>query len=216
MTTTAETVRPLAHGEQRDRSGHCICQACKDKHAARVRQRYRALAKPNEKPGRWPVCLPRGRQTWLLARSCIECGVFKMAENFQRSPGKYGSNCSACRWTALARDHKWSPERTRAYFDGKKDEFSEKRAIRYRENRDSELQRSTAHAKKLNEATIPSARRSAESLQWTGPELELVATRDDLTVSELASMLGRTYYAVTRKRCEVRSGKGMEPIIAGV
>lgn len=36
--------------------------------------------------------------------------------------------------------------------------------------------------------------------QWTGADLELIVTRTDLSVTELAAMLGRTYYAVRSAR----------------
>lgn len=39
---------------------------------------------------------------------------------------------------------------------------------------------------------------------WTGAELEIVATRDDLSRVELARMLGRTVYAVSGARTRVR------------
>jgi len=40
--------------------------------------------------------------------------------------------------------------------------------------------------------------------EWTGPELEIVATRDDLSVVEQATLLGRTARAVQKARDRVR------------
>lgn len=48
------------------------------------------------------------------------------------------------------------------------------------------------------------ARASRNGYVWTGAELELLATRDDLTRHELAEMLGRTFAAVTLKRAQVK------------
>lgn len=54
-------------------------------------------------------------------------------------------------------------------------------------------------------------------LQWTGPELELVATRTDLTHAELARMLGRTVAGVAAARHRVindpktRNAAGVRP-----
>ena len=39
---------------------------------------------------------------------------------------------------------------------------------------------------------------------WTGPEMELVA-RDDLTVTEVAQMIGRTFHAVSHARSALRA-----------
>lgn len=47
-------------------------------------------------------------------------------------------------------------------------------------------------------ATIETAYRSG--YRWTGAELELVATRTDLTIEQLAKMLGRTAFAVRDAR----------------
>ena len=45
--------------------------------------------------------------------------------------------------------------------------------------------------------SLESATRSG--VQWTGPEMELLARRD-LTARQIAGMLGRTYYAVANAR----------------
>ncbi len=44
-----------------------------------------------------------------------------------------------------------------------------------------------------------------KGLYWTGPEVELV-DRDDMTLSEMAVMLGRTYAAVVEMRSKLRRG----------
>lgn len=41
--------------------------------------------------------------------------------------------------------------------------------------------------------------------QWTGAEMEIVATRDDLTLTQLARMLGRSRAGVTYARNRVRN-----------
>lgn len=53
-----------------------------------------------------------------------------------------------------------------------------------------------------NEATRPNA--SRWGYLWTGPELELVYTRNDLSPEQLARMLGRTKSAVESARTAVR------------
>lgn len=50
--------------------------------------------------------------------------------------------------------------------------------------------------------TLPTATKSGQ--HWTGPEME-VAMREDLTVTEIAKMLGRTYKAVAARRALCRS-----------
>lgn len=57
---------------------------------------------------------------------------------------------------------------------------------------------------RLQAESAKTARRSGG--RWTGPELELVA-RDDLTVSELAERLGRTFHAVSHVRAALRDPK---------
>jgi hypothetical protein len=41
-------------------------------------------------------------------------------------------------------------------------------------------------------------------LQWTGPELE-IASRADLSASDVARMLGRSYWAVTNIRKKLKN-----------
>lgn len=55
--------------------------------------------------------------------------------------------------------------------------------------------------KRVQDETADHAHR--RGYQWTGPELEL-ASRDDLTSSEVARMLGRTYSAVKNKRAALK------------
>jgi hypothetical protein len=53
-----------------------------------------------------------------------------------------------------------------------------------------------------NAASVAAAAKHGQ--EWTGPELETVATRDDLSVKELAAMLGRSLAAVRSMRHKVR------------
>lgn len=57
------------------------------------------------------------------------------------------------------------------------------------------------HEKKVKSETAPGARNARK--EWTGPELELAA-RDDLSVTEIARRLGRTYAAVAVIRHKIR------------
>lgn len=54
-----------------------------------------------------------------------------------------------------------------------------------------------AYSHRRNDLSRDSAHRSG--YEWTGPELE-IASRDDLSASEVAAMLGRTIWAVQRQR----------------
>jgi len=57
---------------------------------------------------------------------------------------------------------------------------------------------------KLRERNDLARRRAGRHhYQWTGPELE-VASREDLTMAEIATLLGRTIYAVRHKRRALR------------
>jgi len=53
------------------------------------------------------------------------------------------------------------------------------------------------------EETLPTASRYGQ--QWTGPEMELIVTRRDLTLVQLAKMLGRTRHAVSTARSRATS-----------
>jgi hypothetical protein len=82
------------------------------------------------------------------------------------------------------------------------------------------------HALYLHDPKAPglrTARRQARTLEqakrhrymWTGPELE-IAARSDLTVQQIALMLGRTYYAVRGMRWLVRQGDPRKAFLAGL
>ena len=74
-----------------------------------------------------------------------------------------------------------------------------------RENRETYREQALGHDRRRLAAaqarTTDNARR--RGYVWTGPELE-IAARDDLTVAEIARMLGRTYYAVVTARHRIR------------
>lgn len=61
--------------------------------------------------------------------------------------------------------------------------------------------RSSQSQRQSQAVSLQSARR--RGFVWTGPDMELVM-RDDLTLAELASMLGRTYASVAAMRTKVR------------
>lgn len=56
--------------------------------------------------------------------------------------------------------------------------------------------------RRRNEASREGAGKSGQV--WTGPELEIVATRTDLSTRDLAAMLGRTIASVSTKRSLVQ------------
>lgn len=55
---------------------------------------------------------------------------------------------------------------------------------------------------RIQQSTLTTAERSGQP--WTGPELEVIATRDDLSSSQLAKQLGRTYHATRLMRLKLR------------
>lgn len=59
-----------------------------------------------------------------------------------------------------------------------------------------------AHREWMDEVAVslPAPRRYAP---WTGPELEIIA-RDDLSITEMARLCGRTYGATSRARRKIR------------
>ena len=59
-----------------------------------------------------------------------------------------------------------------------------------------------ARARQAQAESLKSATRNGS--RWTGPEMELVA-REDLTVTQVAAMTGRTYNAVSNARQALRS-----------
>lgn len=67
--------------------------------------------------------------------------------------------------------------------------------------REAKKQDRAIHTGKLQRKSLAGARRGG--YQWTGPELELAA-RDDLTISEIAARLGRSYTAITVIRSKLK------------
>lgn len=88
-----------------------------------------------------------------------------------------------------------------------REKASGRSAERYSQNRDAVIRQIREAAILLQNGTIDQAHRNGAT--WTGPELELLITRDDLSHSDLALMLGRTYYAVARKRNQLRREQGL-------
>lgn len=111
----------------------------------------------------------------LLARTCGDCGDLKPGSAFPPNKGGYrDSTCYACR------------------------------GARHRVTRSDEQhahERVQARARlKVKQAATVAAEPRHHGDDWTGPELELLATRPDLPVTELALMLGRTYFATAQQR----------------
>lgn len=72
---------------------------------------------------------------------------------------------------------------------------------RYAAERDEVLKQMRESTTRLQAMTATAPRNGYE---WTGPELELLLTRDDLSNFELARHLGRTYYATCSKRNQLK------------
>lgn len=114
----------------------------------------------------------------IVARTCPWCVRFLGAQHFNRnSAGYFDKVCSACR-AAKARSNP-----------------------RYRRVQSSSS--ATIHAR-LQSASQGSAQR--HGAEWTGLDLE-IAARADLSVSEIASMLGRSYYSVVTMRRAARASE---------
>jgi len=64
--------------------------------------------------------------------------------------------------------------------------------------REAHVARTTGQRRRRQVETVPTARNHGN--QWTGAELEIVVTRTDLSLAELANLLGRTRYAVASAR----------------
>lgn len=69
----------------------------------------------------------------------------------------------------------------------------------WREAQDPERLKAVDLQSKLQHRAKTRAKANRHGFQWTGPELE-VAARSDLTIAEVALMLGRTYDAVCNAR----------------
>lgn len=143
-----------------------------------------------------------------------------MAEEGQEKPGvkthgvsgyKRGCRCEKCRVAKRARNKEEYEKRLRAAeADGASFEHgyagfthrgcrcevccSAKAVERMAPSRQPGRRRRNA---KRNGQTLEQAVRWGR--EWTGPELELAA-RTDLTVRQIARMIGRSYYAVSTKR----------------
>jgi hypothetical protein len=92
-------------------------------------------------------------------------------------------------------------ERERRYRAANRDAVSERDRRRKAANRERDNERDRRRRATVQAETTDAARR--HGYVWTGPELEIVA-RDDLTVKQIALMLGRTYTAVEKARERIR------------
>lgn len=68
----------------------------------------------------------------------------------------------------------------------------------------------SSKARRINRDSVRRAGR--HGLQWTGAELEILCSRDDLTARALAALLGRSIYAVKKMQQRVR----VEPLLHSI
>ena len=115
----------------------------------------------------------------LLARTCRACGLLLSGSAFTLD-GRDGR-----------RDHKCTACRHRAY--NKTATESARQKMR---------DRTAAFVASEQRRTLDAANR--HGYVWTGPELEFLATRPELTTAEQALALGRSYAAVAHKRRALR------------
>lgn len=201
-------------------SGGCRCDLCRaaaqkwraarkeraEKHHAERADEHRECGvcgatfsrRADEEPARWErrrVCSKRCAtdlarpQRWsadpwavgtrtLLARTCVTCGILRPGDGYPHTgTGNRSRACTTCRGRAY-----------RAGLTG--------------DARDDWLSRASRRGRRINSESQEFAVRSG--YQWTGPELELVATRRDLAVAELARMLGRSHAAVASQRQRIQ------------
>ena len=91
----------------------------------------------------------------------------------------------------------WNRERLRKEREANPGRNAQYQAKFRERNPGAGLEKRQLFARSKAEETRTVAIRAGQ--EWTGPEMELVS-RDDLTVTEIAKMLGRTYAAVTYRR----------------
>lgn len=114
-----------------------------------------------------------GKASWhrirLIAKTCTHCGVLKMAEEFS-SNGKGISWCKPC---------------------------TSRQANRYRTGENRDPVKAKAAADRFRNAVQTKTLKTADNWgsQWT-PEQERVAMDPNLTMTEKAIKLGRTYKAI--------------------
>lgn len=138
---------------------------------------------------------------------CDECKAFKAAQ-----AKRYYESNKAKVLKSQSRRYQANAERIleeqKAYRASNAEQISERNKRRYEDNREIVLakQRDSyqrdprvkrERGRMFNLKTEGTAHR--KGVQWTGPELE-IASRADLSVTEIAELLGRTYCAVVSKR----------------
>jgi len=131
-------------------------------------------------------------------KKCTRCGEFKSGADFTiyRSSDGYLyliSRCKPCMVIVGAEYKKINTSYAEAHAEGQK---GNKRAW----------------AAKHIHTTLETA--TNNNKEWTGPEMEIIL-REDLTVAEMAKMLGRTYYSVTGMRRQCRRDPRKQ-VLAGV
>lgn len=185
------TARPSGRAPQFDPSATKICEVCgadfrrgttrsgreekvtrfAERKTCTKRCRYIMINEGNR--ARWSKEAAAIGTRPLVAKTCPLCEELLPAWRFQKQQrGFYATNCARC-----------NQRERMAQMD------PEKRA--------RILNDALARSKAENDRARDHAWRNGE--QWTGPELELVA-REDLSVKQVAAMIGRTPYAVSTRR----------------
>lgn len=135
---------------------------------------------------------------------CRTCKKTKPAEEFRRQKGRRTKLCAECNRDKVKAWFAANPEKVKANYtrrmeSGRKAET----ARRYYRNHPEIIGVAAARLRALNNETLQTAKRAGR--EWTGAEMELIM-RDDLTVKDMAVMLGRSYWAVVNRRQLIRRG----------
>lgn len=142
-------------------------------------------------------------------RACRTCSADKSPDAFQvtkrRKDGSpiYRLDCRECFNTKTREkvltdgDRKRESIRRKARYQERQDSILANRRERYLARADDERQQSKAYYHQSNRKSLQGANNYGK--EWTGPELELVV-REDLTLNQIAEMLGRSFSSVCAAR----------------
>jgi hypothetical protein len=123
-------------------------------------------------------------------QECRVCGVEKPLDEFQfrADTGRHRTECKDCQQVRKNAWRKSNPQRHREY------------QRRYSQTHEMT---SAEETYKYNAKSMPGAYNAGQ--EWSEMDNETVM-RDDLSISEIARRLGRTYLAVTFRRNKLRQG----------
>ena len=138
---------------------------------------------------------------------CWACKETKPADEFTKDRTRKNGHRPLCVECNRAKVKAWqaaNPDKVRANYARRQETGRQSEAARrFYRNHPEVLVTSSARLRALNNETLQTAERAG--CEWTGAEMELIM-RDDLTVKQMAVMLGRSYWAVLNRRQLIRRG----------